>query len=125
MKYPFIILALLLVNLKLSAQIERNPSVVGKTDTISFPASNNKQNKEGRRERMKELNLTKEQKGKMKEIMQSGKAGKDAIQNNAQLSDQDKKKQMRELQKEQAQKVQAILTAAQREKFKASKPNDL
>ena len=125
MKYPFIILALLLVNLKLSAQIERNPSVVGKTDTISFPASNNKQNKEGRKERMKELNLTKEQKGKMKEIMQSGKAGKDAIQNNTRLSDQEKKKQLRKLQKEQMQKIQAILTPEQREKFKASKANDL
>lgn len=124
MKYTFIILALLLGNLSLCAQIEREP-MSGKKDTIYSTASNEKNNKKGRKERMKELNLTKDQKDKMKEIMQAGKAAKDAIQNNAQLSDQDKKKQMRELQKEQALKVQAILTPEQREKFKASKPNNL
>ena len=123
MKYTFIILALLLGNLSLWAQIERAP-ISGKKDTINFTASNEKNNKQDRKERMKELNLTKAQKGKMKEIMQAGKAAKEVIQNNAQLSDQDKKKQMRVLQKEQALKVQAILTPEQREKFKASKPND-
>ena len=77
-----------------------------------------------RKERFKELDLTREQKVKMKEIMQSGKAAKEAIENNTQLSDQDRKKQMRELQKSQMQKMQAILTPEQIEKFKASRQNN-
>ena len=93
-----------------------------KTDSAQT-TNNNKVDKQTRKERLKELDLTKEQKGKMKEIVQAGKAAKEAIENNTQLSDEDKKKQLRELQKAQAQKVQAILTPEQREKFKASRPN--
>ena len=122
MKYPFIILALLLANLSLSAQIEREPS--GKMDTISFTAKNDKENKLTQKDRLKELNLTKEQKAKVKEIRQESKAAKEAIENNTLLSEEDKKKQLRELQKAQAQKVQAVLTEEQREKFKASKQNN-
>ena len=73
---------------------------------------------------MRELDLTREQKGKMKEIMQANKAAKDAIENNTQLSEADRKKQMRELQKSMAQKIQAILTPEQMEKFKASRENN-
>lgn len=123
MKYPFILLALLLGNLSLSAQIERAP-VVGKTDTIKFTASNEKKNKQSQKDRLEELDLTKEQKGKLKEIRQSGKAAKDAIESNAQLSEQEKKKQLRNLKMEQAQKVQGILTEEQKAKFKASKQNN-
>ena len=122
MKYPFIILALLLGNLSLSAQIERPE--VGKKDTIPFTASNEKKNKQSQKDRLKELDLTKEQKAKVKEIRQAGKSAKEAIENNTQLLEEEKKKQLRNLQKTQAQKVQAILTPEQREKFKASKQNN-
>jgi Spy/CpxP family protein refolding chaperone len=123
MKYPVIILALLICNLSLSAQIERKAGVV-KSDSTQTTSSDTKVDKQSRKERFKELDLTKEQKGKLKEIMQANKAAKEVIENNTQLSDQDKKKQLRELQKAQMQKIQAILTPEQREKFKASKPND-
>lgn len=113
----------LFITISASAQIERK-SVAIKADSSQTNARGNKVDKESRKERFKDLDLTREQKGKMKEIMQTGKSAKDVIQNNVQLSDQDKKKQLRELQKDQALKVQAILTPEQREKFKASKPND-
>ena len=112
-----------LITVSVSAQIERK-SVVVKTDSVQKTTNDNKVDKQSRKERFKELDLTREQKGKMKEIMQANKAAKEAIENNTQLSDQDKKKQLRELQKEQMQKVQAILTEEQREKFKASKQNN-
>lgn len=122
MKIIFVAFFFSLCTLTVSAQIERKPVVV-KGDSAHTTDNNNKVDKQTRNERLKELNLTKEQKGKMKDIMQSGKAAKEAIENNIQLSEADKKKQLRELQKAQAQKVQAILTPEQREKFKASKPN--
>ena len=122
MKYLFIILAFLLGNLSLSAQIERAVGVP--KDTIAFTASNGKNNKQKQKDRLEELNLTKEQKAKLKEIRQSGKAVKDAIENNTALSETEKKKQLRNLKMEQAQKVQGILTEEQKAKFKASKQNN-
>ncbi len=123
MKISLIAFILSLLTISASAQIERK-SVVVKTDSAQTAGNDNKVDKQSRKERFKELDLTREQKGKLKEIMQTNKAAKEAIENNTQLSDQDKKKQMRALQKEQMQKIQAILTPEQREKFKASKPND-
>ena len=123
MKSSLIVLIVLLTAVTASAQIEKKSTVI-KMDSAQAAVSDNKPDNQNRKERLKELDLTREQKVKMKEIMQSGKAAKDAIENNAQLSDQDKKKQMRELQKSQMQKIQAILTPEQVEKFKASKQNN-
>ena len=44
---------------------------------------------------------------------------KEAIENNSQLSESEKKTQLRGLQKEQAQNIQAILTDEQKEKFRS------
>lgn len=124
MKTPLIIFIFSLFTIATSAQIERQPVVVKADSARQASVAYNKPDKQSRKERFKELDLTKEQKGKLKEIMQSGKAAKEAIENNAQLSEDDKKKQLRELQKTQAQNVQAILTPEQREKFKASRQNN-
>ena len=77
-----------------------------------------------RKDRLKELDLTREQKIKLKEVRQSNQAAKAAIENNAGLSDEEKKKQIHTLQKDQQQKVQAILTEEQKAKFKARYPNN-
>ena len=112
-----IILFLFLTALTATAQVERKPVVV-KTDTSQATANDPQVDKQSRKERFKELGLTREQKSKLKEIMQANKAAKEAIENNTQLSDQDKKKQLRELQKAQMQKIQAILTPEQQEQFR-------
>ena len=124
MKISLLAFALSLVTLSASAQIERKPVVAAKSDSTQTTTTDNKVDKQSRKERMRELDLTREQKGKMKEIMQANKAAKDAIENNTQLSEADRKKQMRELQKSMAQKIQAILTPEQMEKFKASRENN-
>ena len=132
MKIPIIALVLFLLTLSASAQIERKPIVAAKADSTQTTTTDNKVDKQspvrigtgGRKERMRELDLTREQKGKMKEIMQANKAAKDAIENNTQLPEADRKKEMRELQKSMAQKIQAILTPKQMEKFKASRQNN-
>ncbi|MBL7703319.1 MAG: hypothetical protein JNM14_13800 [Ferruginibacter sp.] len=123
MKITFVLL-ISLFTFTASAQIERQPAVAKADSAQQTPVADNKADKQRRKERFRELDLTREQKGKLKEIMQSGKAAKDEIENNTQLSDDDKKKQLHELKKAQAQKIQAILTPEQREKFKASKPNN-
>ena len=132
MKISLLAFALSLITLSALAQIERKPVVAAKSDSAQTITTDNKVDKQspvrigtgGRKERMKELDLTRAQKGKMKEIMQANKAAKDAIENNTQLSEADRKKQMRELQKSMAQKIQAILTPEQMEKFKASRQNN-
>ena len=123
MKIPVIILSILFSNLISNAQIKREPAVTSKTDTISFSSANTNE-KMNRKDRLKELELTREQKIKLKEIRQSNQAAKAAIENNTGLSEEEKKKQIRTLQKEQAQKVQAILTEEQKAKFKASNQNN-
>ncbi len=123
MKISLLAFTFSLVTLSASAQIERKP-VVGRTDTTKLTPLKGRTVKLGQKERLKELDLTREQKGTMKEIMQANKAAKEAIENNTQLSDQERKKQMRELQKSQMQKIQAILTPEQVEKFKVSKQNN-
>ena len=123
MKISLIAFIFSLVTYSASAQIERKPVAIKKDSSQTF-TDDGKADKQSRKERMKELNLTREQKGKMKEIMQSGKVAKDAIENDAKLSEEDKKKQKRELQKAQMLKIQAILTPEQLEKFKASRQNN-
>jgi Spy/CpxP family protein refolding chaperone len=120
MKISVILFVLSLFAISASAQIERKPVSAAKPDSTQITGSNNKVDKQTRKERMRELDLTKEQKSKLKEIMQSGKAAKEAIKNDTKLSDEEKKKQNRALQKAQMQKIQTILTPEQLEKFKAS-----
>ena len=94
MKYYAIILLLLLGSLCSTAQIERKTESV-KADSEKNAQVDNKKNKQTQKDRLEELGLTKEQKGKLKEIRHSGKAAKDVIQNNTQLSETEKKKQLR------------------------------
>ena len=123
MKYSAIILLIFLGSLSSTAQIERKTESI-KSDSANNSQVDNKKNKQTQKDRLEELDLTKEQKGKLKEIRQSGKAAKDAIENNTQLSETEKKKQLRTLKMEQAQKVQGILTEEQKAKLKASKQNN-
>ena len=122
MKLPVFIFLLFLSSISASAQIERKPVAI-KTDSTQT-TGNSKAEKQTQKDRLKDLDLTKEQKAKVKEIRQAGKSAKEAIEKNTELSETDKKKQLRELQKAQAQKVQAILTEEQKVKFKASKQNN-
>jgi hypothetical protein len=74
-----------------------------------------------RKKMMQDLELTKEQKVKMKEIQQAGKAKKEAIEADSKLSDTEKRTRLRALQQEQMQNMMKILDPAQREKMKAAR----
>lgn len=121
MKKYISILAILLAFSNLSlAQIERKPAVQQQPNSDPSMVTD-KKDKDSRKELFKQLNLTKEQKLKLKEITQGMKASKDAIENDASLSESAKKSKLRSLKKEQAQQIQAILTDEQKAKFRELK----
>lgn len=124
MKISILFIAFLSVSLFSAAQIERKPTVV-KVDSATTTAATDKSiDKQSRRDLLKDLDLTKEQRSKLKEIRQANQATKEAIENNTKLSEEEKKKQLRALQKEQAQKIQSILTEEQKLKFKEGRQNN-
>ena len=68
---------------------------------------------------MRELNLTREQRGKIKEIRQSNMAKRDEINNNDSLTPAQKEAKLRELKRSQAQSTMSILSDEQKAKAKA------
>jgi hypothetical protein len=101
----------------ITAQVQRTVTPKAKTDTAAAaaPAVNDKM--KGKK-MLKELKLTKEQKGKLKEQRQEAKSKNEAIENNDKLSQQEKDSQLKELKKEQVEKTGAILNDEQKEKLK-------
>jgi Spy/CpxP family protein refolding chaperone len=68
---------------------------------------------------MNELNLTPEQKAQMKSLHENNKGQRQAIQNDASLTADQKKAKMKDLQKSQSGKMNSILTPDQQAKRKA------
>ena len=68
---------------------------------------------------IKELNLTTEQKMKLKETRQALSEKKEAIENDDKLSAEQKEQRLREIKIDQARNMQTILNQEQREKMKA------
>jgi Spy/CpxP family protein refolding chaperone len=76
-----------------------------------------------KKEMMKSLNLSQQQKEQMKISKEALKNQKEAIKNSTTLSDEQKKERMKQLQKERHEKMQAILTPEQKQKMKQMKKN--
>jgi Spy/CpxP family protein refolding chaperone len=123
MKKVLIMLAISTITATAMAQIQRavKPKAVT-SDTTTTGSSNTmtpaKDDKGSRREMIKELNLTREQKGKFREMQQNMKAKKEAIENDDKLSDIEKKEKLRALRKEQMTITDSILNDEQREKMR-------
>ena len=102
-----------------SAQVRRapSPSVNNGPDSMQVNGNTNSQ-KMSKKVMMDELNLTKEQRGQMKQIKQTGKAQKEAIDSDTTLSVEQKKMKLKELHKQSEKSVDAILSDAQRIKMK-------
>ena len=66
---------------------------------------------------LKELDLSREQKIKLKELRQSMKEKKEAIENDDKLSGPEKETKLKELRKEQAKNTMSILTPEQKVKM--------
>ncbi len=117
MKIPVILALLLFSGLISQAQIERKPAA--RADSLKTEKAIAEKEKPAVKEVLRQLDLTREQRIRLKQIRDDNQAKKAAIENNTGLNDEQKKKQLKELKKEQANKLQSILTEEQKEKFRS------
>lgn len=120
MKKIIIFLSILLSATLVNAQIKRTPvKSAAKTDSAaaSQPVQNTEQ-RQNRKAALKELNLTKEQKIKMKELRDDMKAKEDSINSDSKLTDDEKKVKLHQLRKQKLQTIEGMLTDEQKAKFR-------
>jgi len=120
MKKAAIFLAFSFISVFSIAQVQR---VVTPKPLDSTARSNGnigeKNNRADRKQMLRELNLTKEQRVKFKEMRQANMAKRDEINNNDSLTQEQKDAKLRELKRTQAQSTMTILNDEQKEKMKA------
>ena len=87
-------------------------------DSTQSRQGNNGEGKMNRKKMMRELNLTREQRSKLKEIKQSNLAKKDEISNDDKLTDEQKKVKLKELKRGQVQSTMTILNEEQKAKMR-------
>lgn len=73
------------------------------------------------KEMMKQLNLTEDQQKQMKTLRESNKVKRDAIKNDATLTDEQKKEQLKSLRKSQKDQLQSLLNEEQKKKMEEIK----
>lgn len=115
---PILFIFILFSSLLSAAQVERKSPPPKQADSVIANPDQLATNKTTRKDILKELDLTREQRLKIKEIRNGNLAKKTAIENDSLLTDKEKKLRLREIQKIQAEKLQSILTAEQKEKFR-------
>lgn len=119
MKKGIILSAFIFISFLSVAQVQRTVTPSNPSDTIAKNSNIVANENMNRKKMMAALDLTKEQKIKLKAIREDGKAKREAVENNDKLSDAERKMQLRSLQKEQLQNTMKILNEEQREKMKA------
>ncbi len=103
------------------AQVQRNTT---KKSTDSAAAITQPSAKKDKKERIRELDLSKEQRIKFKELNQTHKQSKAAIEADTTLSAAQRQEKLKALKKAHADKLKTILTPEQIEKFKQSKKDN-
>ena len=114
---------LLIVLITFIAFVSNSNGQVKREASPSQSAQSNASQKANRKQMMKELDLTKEQRGQMKEFHKSMKQKKEAINNDPSLTEAQKQEKMKDLHKEQKEKMNTILTPEQKEKLKGERKN--
>jgi hypothetical protein len=120
MKKTAVFLAFSFISVLSTAQVQRTitPKPIDSTAGANGSVAE-KNNRGDRKQMLQELNLTKEQRGKMKEIRQANMAKKDEINNNDSLTQEQKDAKLRELKRSQVQSTMNILNDEQKAKAKA------
>jgi Spy/CpxP family protein refolding chaperone len=114
MKKILIVACFCFVGTSLLAQIRR--TIAPKTDSLTAaPVMDN----EGgiRKDNLKALNLDKQQKSKLKDLMQAAKQEKEAIENDGKLTEEQRKQKLQELRKRRMAQMDTILTPEQKQKM--------
>lgn len=101
------------------AQVQRTVTKKSSADTGAYA----KKDKQSMKKDMKALNLTKEQRGQLKSMKQENKAAKENIENDATLTEQQKKEKIKNMRRQNADKMKSILTEEQRGKLKEMRRN--
>jgi outer membrane protein assembly factor BamD (BamD/ComL family) len=90
---------------------------------FTINAEAQKKHKKAKKEMVKQLHLTKQQKMEMKAFKATAKKEREAIKSNSALTEEQKKEQLELLQKKKPARLEAILTSEQKEKLKQTKNN--
>lgn len=114
MKKIMLALLSLIISLAGFSQVKKDRSKM--SDSTKQAIKEVMKTKKGKK--MAELNLSREQKKQVKEIKQNDDAAKNAILNDAALSEEQKKEKLKELRKARQEKIKTMLTPEQKEKLK-------
>jgi Flp pilus assembly protein TadG len=108
------------------AQVQRTKTASKQiSDSSNTSEQLNNTNKKGNKKQMiRELNLTKEQKGKLKEIKQANKAKVQQVQNDDKLTQEEKDVKLKTLHQEQAKNTLTVLNDEQKAKMKKMKATE-
>lgn len=110
-KIIVIAIATLFFGINADAQVRRNVNADQKVQSDSV-----KRNHDGKK--MEDMNLTPEQKSKMKELRASNKSAMEAIKNDANLTQEQKKEKMQDLHQSQKESMGKMLTEDQKSKLR-------
>lgn len=118
MKKTFLAIAFTMIGLLSMSQVQRVVTPRKQTDSASNFRPGNNSNAMDKRKMMRELNITKEQRAKLKEYRQSRITAKEAISSDDKLTTDEKAMKLRMLQREQVKNMQQILSDEQLMKLK-------
>ena len=115
------LLALAFICTGINAQVQRKLADTNSTKNITVNEDMDNSGKSGTRmdklKLMKELNLTKEQKGKLKEMKQANQFKKEAILNDTGLTEIEKQEKLKQVKHSAAIDLQSVLTGEQKQKL--------
>ena len=117
MKKMILITVFSLITFASFAQIQRQKKEVARPDSANTAAAQKQDDGMGRKEMMKELDLSKEQKLKIKAFRQDAQAKKDAIDNDNTLKPEEKEAKLKEVRKELQQNTMSVLSREQKMKL--------
>lgn len=116
MKKIWCVIALsLLVSLSFG-QVQRQKKLADKADSTSQSVQKEEKG-QGKKEMMKELGLSKEQRSKLKEFRQAAQSKKAVIENDESLKPEEKKAKLKELRKELQKNTMSVLSKEQKMKL--------
>jgi len=123
MKKILLLLGFILAGVGVFAQVQRKAAEThNKNNAVpgnEMETKTDLSEKENELKVLKELNLTREQKGKLKEMRQVNQSKKETIVNDPTLTEAQKKEKLKEIKRSIAFELKNILTDKQIEKMKA------